>query len=64
MGVLAKGKKGAKSGAMVGAVAGLASVLTNRGRDLDIRPQTEMIIELDTPAEIPESIVSLESPSA
>ena len=62
IGVLTGGKRGAKRGAMIGAVAGLAGVLTSRGRDLEIWPRTEMVIELDVAAEIPESIVPLESP--
>lgn len=62
IGVLTGGKRGAKGGAMIGAVAGLAGVLTSRGRDLVVMPQTEMIIELDAAAEIPESIVPFESP--
>lgn len=46
IGVLAGGGKGAKIGAAVGAVAGVAGTLATRGDDIELYPQTEIVIKL------------------
>lgn len=47
IGVLAGGGKGAKIGAAAGAVAGVAGTLATRGQDIELYPQTEIVIKLD-----------------
>jgi len=57
IGGIVGGGKGAAIGAGVGAAIGLASVLSGRGKDLEIRKGSLMEIVLDRPLSIPESRV-------
>lgn len=52
IGVIGGGKKGAGVGAAAGAVIGLASILSTRGRDIDLYSHTELTIRLNREAQI------------
>lgn len=46
IGAVTKGKKGAAVGAAIGAAAGTAAVLTQRGKYIEVRPETEFSFRL------------------
>jgi type IV secretion system protein VirB10 len=57
IGVLAGGGKGAKIGAAVGAAAGVAGTLATRGDDIELYPQTELVIKLNREAAVSPEIL-------
>jgi hypothetical protein len=48
---------GAAIGAGAGAVVGLAGLLASRGRDLELSPETRMIVRFANPAEVPAELL-------
>lgn len=57
IGILGGGTSGAKTGAAVGSIGGTVGVLATRGRDLDLRSETELVIRLVREVTIPFSAV-------